>query len=234
MEEVFFYHLDHLGTPLAMTRENKSLCWSSEYLPFGELFNEEGSETNELRFPGQYHDRETDRYYNWHRYYDPELGRYMQSDPLYTLGGRDWYSYAEDNPLGFIDPFGLCRQKNWWEKLEEGCYHGTGYGEEAVDWWARQYNNADSWYSTAFYFLGGVGAAHWTPETWMYTAGGLAAMGGAQACGLSSMGPWMGTFGLHQAHHGLGRHLELILRFGHKRLKVILPGKKDILFWDWR
>src|SRR5699024_10739875 len=31
-----------------------------------------------LRYPGQYHDEETDLYENWNRYYDPTIGRYLQ------------------------------------------------------------------------------------------------------------------------------------------------------------
>ncbi len=35
-----------------------------------------------LRFPGQYADTETGGVYNWHRYYDPPTGRYLQVEPL--------------------------------------------------------------------------------------------------------------------------------------------------------
>jgi len=35
-----------------------------------------------LRFPGQYHDAETDLFENWNRYYDPSIGRYLQPEPM--------------------------------------------------------------------------------------------------------------------------------------------------------
>ena len=65
-----------------------------------------GGEFN-LRFPGQYLDRETGLFYNYYRDYDPQTGRYVQSDPIGLDGGLNPYLYVSSNPLGAIDPFGL-------------------------------------------------------------------------------------------------------------------------------
>ena len=107
-EMILYYHLDHLGTPIAMTDEDQDVVWSSEYYPFGGLYDETVVQANEFRFPGQFHDRETDLYYNWHRYYDSELGRYITADPI-GLAGRDvnLYRFVRSAPLGYIDPTGL-------------------------------------------------------------------------------------------------------------------------------
>ncbi len=103
-----YYHLDHLGTPMALTDGTKDIVWSSDYYPFGSLYDEQVVQSNELRFPGQYHDRESDLYYNWHRYYEPELGRYITPDPL-GLGAGDvnLYRYAGGNPAKRVDVSGL-------------------------------------------------------------------------------------------------------------------------------
>ncbi|MEQ1714285.1 MAG: RHS repeat-associated core domain-containing protein, partial [Hyphomicrobium sp.] len=44
---------------------------------------------------------------NWHRHYDPTIGRYMQPDPLGFVDGPSVYAYARNSPLEWIDPTGL-------------------------------------------------------------------------------------------------------------------------------
>ena len=60
--------------------------------------------------PGQYLDRETGLHYNTFRFYDPDIGRFTQPDPIGLAGGLNLYQYAP-TPATWIDPLGLevCR-----------------------------------------------------------------------------------------------------------------------------
>jgi RHS repeat-associated protein len=62
--------------------------------------------TYNLRFPGQYYQAETGLHYNYFRDYDPQTGRYLQSDPIGLRAGINTYSYVSNDPLGLVDPFG--------------------------------------------------------------------------------------------------------------------------------
>jgi RHS repeat-associated protein len=82
--QVLFVHADHLDRPIKMTNASKVIIWDAIYRPFGEVHSITGSVTNNLRFPGQYFLLESGLHYNWHRHYDPTLGRYLEPDPLST------------------------------------------------------------------------------------------------------------------------------------------------------
>ncbi|KAB0702354.1 RHS repeat-associated core domain-containing protein, partial [Pseudomonas aeruginosa] len=66
-----------------------------------------GSTQVNLRFPGQYYDAESGLHYNYFRDYDPETGRYVESDPIGLDGGLNTYAYVGSNPVGLVDPNGL-------------------------------------------------------------------------------------------------------------------------------
>ncbi|STK31411.1 Rhs core protein [Escherichia coli] len=60
-----------------------------------------------LLYAGQWRDGESGLCYNRFRYYEPETGMYLVSDPLGLLGGEQTYRYVP-NPLGWIDQYGLA------------------------------------------------------------------------------------------------------------------------------
>lgn len=105
-ERVTYLHTDHSGTPRLATDNKQAVIWRWESDAFGAGLPS-GSVTINLRFPGQYFDAETKLHYNWMRYYNPETGRYLTSDPIGLGGGVNSYAYTSNNPLRWVDPLGL-------------------------------------------------------------------------------------------------------------------------------
>jgi hypothetical protein len=56
---IYYYHVDHLGTPQAMTNSTGATVWKADYEPFGKATVKVNTVENNLRLPGQYYDRET-------------------------------------------------------------------------------------------------------------------------------------------------------------------------------
>ncbi|BBB62715.1 hypothetical protein UNDKW_4442 [Undibacterium sp. KW1] len=106
-------HADHLNTPRVITDATGTEVWRWDSAPFGEtLPNEQpASQPTKFvfnqRFPGQYYDQETGLHYNYHRDYDPQTGRYVESDPIGLNGGINTYGYVKARPLTLSDRLGL-------------------------------------------------------------------------------------------------------------------------------
>jgi RHS repeat-associated protein len=112
--QIYYVHNDHLGTPVKMTNAMGLVVWQAMYDPFGKASVNEDVDGDgkavemNMRFPGQYYDVESGLHYNYFRTYDPELGRYITSDPIGLQGGINTYSYAAGSPLMYVDPLGLA------------------------------------------------------------------------------------------------------------------------------
>ena len=112
-KSIYYAHNDHLGTPHMLSDGNGMPVWSAVYDPYGratvneDVDNDGSKVTLNFRFPGQYHDAESGLYYNYFRYYDPDTGRYITSDPIGLDGGFNTYAYVENSPGRYTDPVGL-------------------------------------------------------------------------------------------------------------------------------
>jgi RHS repeat-associated protein len=104
----WYVHPDHLNRPSRMTDANQTVVWDAYYWPYGQVRAITGTATNNLRFPGQYFLAESGLHYNWHRHYDPTIGRYTQADPMGFLNGPSIYAYARSAPTMYVDPQGLA------------------------------------------------------------------------------------------------------------------------------
>jgi len=110
--QTYYVFADQVNAPRVITNTANQVVWRWDSEPFGsDMANENpsglGTFEYNLRFPGQYFDKETGLHYNYFRDYDPSTGRYVQSDPIGLRGGINTYSYVFSSPLLFADPWGL-------------------------------------------------------------------------------------------------------------------------------
>ncbi len=112
---------DHLGTPRVVIDPVRNVAiwgWSNKSEVFGNQIPSADPDGDgvafelALRFPGQQATSASRLFYNYQREYDPSVGRYSQSDPIGLDGGISTFSYAESNPLSYVDPLGeMSRRK---------------------------------------------------------------------------------------------------------------------------
>jgi chitinase len=118
--QAYYIHTDHLNTPRVISDQTQKTVWRWQNTEgFGNSLAEEDPDndgilfTCNLRYPGQYFDKETGLHYNYYRDYDPSTGRYVESDPIGLKGGINTYAYAGFRPLTVTDPKGLmCTSSN--------------------------------------------------------------------------------------------------------------------------
>ncbi|MGG6633446.1 UNVERIFIED_CONTAM: RHS domain-containing protein, partial [Enterobacter cloacae] len=108
LRKIHLYHCDHRGLPLALVSHEGATEWEAEYDAWGNMLRETNPHdlAQLIRLPGQQYDEETGLYYNRHRYYDPQQGRYITQDPIGLEGGWNPYLYPL-NPVQETDPLGL-------------------------------------------------------------------------------------------------------------------------------
>ena len=122
----YLYHFDGLGNVAALTDGyTGDIVERYEYDVFGkctvhtnagtdgewmtddDTIDTESACGNPYMFTGRRLDTETGLYYYRFRYYKPEIGRFLQPDPIGYADGLNMYSYCGNNPINWIDPLGL-------------------------------------------------------------------------------------------------------------------------------
>nr|WP_264477828.1 RHS repeat-associated core domain-containing protein [Halomonas malpeensis] len=104
---------DAIGTPMQLVAASGDIQWQGQPDDWAAVKDVRGSARQPIRFQGQWQDEESGLYYNRHRYYDPQQGRYVSQDPIGLLGGTNLYGYVA-NPAEMVDPLGL----NAWEAIK--------------------------------------------------------------------------------------------------------------------
>jgi RHS repeat-associated protein len=126
----YYYHQDHLGSSSVLSGNTGSQLEVNVHYPFGrtQTANPQAAFKVSNQFTGQVKDEETGLYYYGARYYDPELGRFIQADTIIPDLGNpqsyNRYAYVLNNPLKYVDPDGHG-PKEWF-------YSGVNFAGGAV------------------------------------------------------------------------------------------------------
>ena len=122
----YYYHEDNLNSSSALSDHSGNQIEVDSYFPFGRTntASPQASFQVSRRFTGQVFDGETGLYYYNARYFDPELGRFIQPDTiipdLSNPQSYNRYSYVLNNPLRYTDPTGhwvLFDKEAWGQML---------------------------------------------------------------------------------------------------------------------
>ena len=152
-EKVFYYHPDPAGSTMAISDDAGNIVWRATYKPFGQEQSVSGSLENNERFIGKEKDKETGLVYINHRYFKPEIGRFISPDEvtlvdpwtsknnqklLHNPQLLNRYAYGLNNPYRYVDPDG---RDVWFIGLGASFFIGkggstaankpTGYGTQA-------------------------------------------------------------------------------------------------------
>ena len=187
----YFYITNPMGDVLGITEADGNLIAQYLYDEWGKLLSidtadEDGStayreiaEANPLRYRGYYYDNETGYYYLQSRYYDPNIGRFINADELiiaqyseYDISALNLFLYCSNDSINQVDNMGY-----WGKEVHSGYlgkkpyyssvkvsgktqYYGTYYWAYKVcgfkEWDARNLaifcNELDDYYSSTKYF----------------------------------------------------------------------------------
>ncbi|MBV4453455.1 MULTISPECIES: RHS repeat-associated core domain-containing protein [Pseudomonas] len=163
-QKIRYYHNDLNGLPEQLSESDGHTVWNARYEVWGNTVEEVREpyyiEEQNLRFQGQYLDRETGLHYNTLRFYDPDIGRFTTPDPIGLAGGLNLYQYAP-NPLSWIDPLGLmkCSSPPKGRKVNRTVYRFEEPGRIGTTWQAHKWN-VDSRHRYTAKGLGGVYGAN--------------------------------------------------------------------------
>ena len=114
----YYYATNLQGDVVAILNSSGTAVVQYTYDAWGNILTTTGSMAstlgtiNPLTYRGYVFDRDTNLYYLQSRYYNPEIGRFINADVLVTTGqgfiGNNMFTYCLNNPVVFTDSLGMA------------------------------------------------------------------------------------------------------------------------------
>src|SRR3989344_40886 len=114
-KNLIYFTKDHISSNRITTNQQGGIEYQANYQPYGNIFTQEGNE--KFKFSGKELDS-TNLYYFGARYYNSNIGRFTQVDPIFKAEESP-YQYANNNPIKYVDPTG---------QQTSGCENGANCG----------------------------------------------------------------------------------------------------------
>ncbi len=196
-----YYHSDGNGSVTALVEPNGFLVASYKYDPYGNVISMSGplAEANRYRFSSKEWNSEAGIYYYGYRFYDPNLQRWLNRDPIQEFGGLNLYGFVDNDPVDEEDFYGL------WEGWDDALFITGG----AISGVVGQFVSNELTGNSGGYLAAAAGGAA-EGEVFLYTgntalagaAGGFTSSivrqsqcGGISAAQLASDTAWGGLSG---------------------------------------
>jgi RHS repeat-associated protein len=134
--ERYYYNFDPLGSVINLSNSSGSTVATYCYNIYG-AFQPSGSFLESpYTFTGRRFDLESGLYYYRARYYNPGMGRLLQVDPIGYANGTNLYTYVTNNPVKYVDPYGLIAAEN------ECCKNSREQCQQDADGWLESCQSA--------------------------------------------------------------------------------------------
>ena len=104
--QTYYYMSDFPGNVIGLINSSNQVKARYGYGPFGELESLSDQVGNLLRYMGVYSEQGGLQHFR-NRWYDPDLQRFLSEDPIGLAGGINPYSFVNNSPSNYRDPYGL-------------------------------------------------------------------------------------------------------------------------------